>query len=45
MEKETGGKIMIICRYEGEIHCISETEDFREIVAPEVFDTLDEFIK
>lgn len=36
---------MIICRYEGEIHCISETEDFREIVAPEVFDALDEFLK
>ena len=36
---------MIICRYEGEIHCISETEDFREIVAPEVFDALCEFLK
>ncbi len=24
---------MIICRYNGEIHCISETEDFRELVA------------
>ena len=28
---------MIICRYNGEIHCISETKDFRELVAPEVF--------
>lgn len=36
---------MIICRYEGEIHCISETEDFRELVAPEVFDALYEFLK
>lgn len=27
---------MIICRYNGEIHCISETEDFRELVAPEI---------
>lgn len=36
---------MIICIYNGEIHCISEAENFREIVAPEVFDTLDEFIK
>ena len=36
---------MIICRYNGEIHCISEAEDFRELVAPEVFDALDEFLK
>lgn len=36
---------MIICRYEGEIHCISETEDFRELVASEVFDALHEFLK
>lgn len=36
---------MIICRYEGEIHCISETEDFRQLVAPEVFDALYEFLK
>lgn len=36
---------MIICRYNGEIHCISEAEDFRELVAPEVFDALYEFLK
>ncbi len=36
---------MIICRYNGEIHCISETEDFRELVAPEIFDALHEFLK
>lgn len=36
---------MIICRYNGEIHCISEAEDFRELVAPEVFDALYEFFK
>ena len=36
---------MIICIYNGEIHCISEAEDFRELVAPEIFDALHEFIK
>lgn len=36
---------MIICIYNGEIHCISEAENFRKIVAPEVFDALHEFLK
>lgn len=36
---------MIICIYNSEIHCISEAEDFREMIAPEVFDALHEFLK
>ena len=27
---------MIICRYNGEIHYITDIEDFRELVAPEI---------
>lgn len=36
---------MIICRYNGEIHYITDIEDFRELVAPEIFEALLKFFK